>query len=175
MSELKKFLNNVPVNVESLIRSWGISLEEVNFPNPETLGKIAKQPDGSYKISIKKDDYPNRKRFTMAHEFAHFYLHNKKIGVDGIDDFIEKDNRSVMYRSTNANVARDDEVEANKFAASLLMPEDLVVQYAKERGAFNNDGQIDQGALQEIATAFQVSKTVMEIRINGLKDKISTN
>lgn len=166
----QEYIDSVPVNIEAIIRSFDIELDK-NSNLPEgVLGEISKESD-RYKISIKKTDHYYRKRFTMAHELGHFVLHKDKIG-NGIDDSSEN------YRPVRRidNVAGElEEKEANNFAANILMPEDLVVQYAKERGVFVGNEDEKDAALQEIATAFQVSKTAMRIRIEGLKQKILTN
>jgi Zn-dependent peptidase ImmA (M78 family) len=166
----RDYIDSIPVNIEAIIKSFDIELDKnANFPDDKVLGEISREGD-NYKISIKKTDHYYRKRFTMAHELGHFMLHKNKIG-DGIDD--SENYRPV--RRTNTGAGELEEKEANNFAANILMPEDLVVEYAKDRGIFNNNNEIDQEALKEIATAFQVSKAAMEIRINGLKQKILTN
>lgn len=165
----KNYIASIPVNIEAMIRSFDIELDK-NSNLPEgVLGEISKDGD-RYKISIKKTDHYYRKRFTMAHELGHFVLHKDKIG-NGIDD---SENYRTLRR-TNSAVGVLEEKEANSFAANILMPEDLVVQYAKERGVFVGNDNEQEEALQEIATAFQVSKAAMEIRINGLKQKILNN
>lgn len=165
MSEIKQYLSNAPVNVEAIIRCWGIELDK-NADLPEGVaGEIRKKEDGGYKISVNKKDHYYRQRFTMAHELGHFMYHAQKMGDVGTSD-------SVRYRSLdNSNIGDQEEIEANKFGASILMPEDLVIKYAVEKKLINGD-QVNQDALKEIATAFQVSKVAMEIRINGLKQKI---
>lgn len=165
----KNYIASIPVNIEAMIRSFDIELDK-NSNLPEgVLGEISKDGD-RYKISIKKTDHYYRKRFTMAHELGHFVLHKDKIG-NGIDD---SENYRALRR-TNSAVGALEEKEANSFAANILMPEDLVVQYAKERGVFVGNDNEQEEALQEIATAFQVSKAAMQIRINDLKHKIKTN
>jgi Zn-dependent peptidase ImmA (M78 family) len=161
--------SSIPVNIEAMFKSFDIELDKNSELPDGVLGEISKEGD-RYKVSIRKTDHYYRKRFTMAHELGHFVLHKDKIG-NGIDD----SDKYRKFRRTNNAVGEPEEREANNFAANILMPEDLVVEYAKDRGVFDKDGQIDQDALQEIATAFQVSKAAMEIRIGGLKQKILTN
>jgi len=165
----QEYIDSVPVNIEAIIRSFDIELDK-NSSLPEgVLGEISKEGD-RYKISIKKTDHYYRKRFTMAHELGHFVLHKDKIG-NGIDD--SENYRPVRRIDTVAGEL--EESEANNFAANILMPEDLVIRYAKERGVLDGNAKEKDEALQEIATAFQVSKAAMKIRINGLKQKILTN
>jgi len=93
----------------------------------------------------------------MAHELAHYLLHFHLIG-DGIDD-------DSAYRSTakgnyyNRKIGTIEETEANRLAAQLLMPADLVKRKWANRGA---------ATLQEFAKMFQVSAEAMRIRLSGL-------
>lgn len=160
------FTANIPVNIEGLIRSYDIELDK-NADLPAGIhGQIERDASGQYKISIQKNDHYYRKRFTMAHELGHFLYHKEQIG-NGVND-----NR--MYRSTNGRRIPDElEIEANKYAAAVLMPDDSVLEYARDRGVLSiQDGTIVEDALKELAIAFQVSTEAMTYKINKLKDKI---
>ncbi|RDD63201.1 ImmA/IrrE family metallo-endopeptidase [Ferruginivarius sediminum] len=91
----------------------------------------------------------------MAHELGHFLYHAHLIS-DGVDD-----NRA--YRSApegrfyNRSIGKAEETEANRFAAGLLMPRDLVLAEWEKTGS-----------LSEVAKRFQVSKQAMRIRLEGL-------
>jgi len=103
-------------------------------------------------IYINPSDNPQRQRFTIAHEIGHIVLHQRtnhehhRVSDDMID--------------TELNIYSDDveEIEANRFAAMLLMP-DLAFKRAWSRF----DGQISQ-----IANYFNVSKLAASIRANNL-------
>lgn len=95
-----------------------------------------------------------RKRFTIAHELAHFILHSKDRPL-----FIDK-----MYRNSNSSTGEDyREVEANAFAAALLMPKKLI---EKELG--NNIQNITRAKQKSLASKFQVSEQAMNIRLINL-------
>ena len=166
MSEIRKYISEAPVNIEAIIRCWNIELDKRADLPEGVAGEIRKKDDGGYKISINKADHYYRQRFTMAHELGHFMYHTKKMGEVGISD-------SVKYRSlNNSNIGDQEEMEANKFGASILMPEELVIKYSKERGAVSEGSQLNQEVVKEIAKDFQVSYQAMEFRISGLRDKI---
>ena len=148
-----------PTNMERIIRAIGVQLDR-NASLAECIsGQTENIGDGKYKISTNKNDHYYRKRFTMAHELGHFLYHSHLIG-DGVDD-----NRA--YRNTqdgqfyNPLIGRREETEANKFAASILMPSELVEEERAEGG--------DVAAL---AKKFQVSRQAMEIRLDGLNRPI---
>src|SRR3546814_2493487 len=63
-----------------------------------------------------------RRRFSIAHEIAHFALHRNLIG-DGVTD-------DAMYRS---NLSSAVEVQANRMAADILMPWHLISE-ATDKG-----------------------------------------
>lgn len=65
----------------------------------------------------------SKKRFTLAHEFGHYELHRKYNKIFNCDenDLME------WYDKTD----KGKEVEANHFAAELLMPEELFYKYSR--------------------------------------------
>lgn len=67
-------------------------------------------------IGVNNDHHRNRQRFTIAHEIGHLLLHsNNSLYVDKIFP--------VKLRDQSSSEAVDiDEIEANAFAAELLMP-----------------------------------------------------
>lgn len=154
----------IPINVEGLIRFHGVELDKNADLPAEVLGQIEKKADGKYKISIQKNDHYFRKRFTMAHELGHFLLHKDKIGEQGLDD--SKAYRALYRRGIN--ITADEEIEANRYAALTLMPEDYVLYFMKEKGVIRNDGSLDEDVIKDIAATFQVSPKAMEIRIKNL-------
>ena len=73
--------------------------------------------NGRYIIFYNQDDYAPRVRFSILHEFAHYLLGHK------FGKYNENDEQYVRQ-----------EIEANYFAAQLLMPEQ-VLNELKKRGA----------------------------------------
>jgi Zn-dependent peptidase ImmA (M78 family) len=156
IEKIKTFQSTAPVNVEALIESFGIDLQRKAPLHPQIAGEIQRLGENRYRISANQDDHYYRRRFTMAHELGHFLLHRDLIGK-GIDD-----NRA--YRSTdigafhNRNVTAQHESEANRFAANLLMPKNLVERYYQELG----------GNLSSLSNKFQVSSEAMAYRLQTL-------
>ncbi len=162
VEKIQGFLASAPVNVEGIIRLFNIELDRNADLHDAILGEIRKKEDGRYKISVQKKDHYYRKRFTMAHELGHFLLHGNLIG-EGVDD-------NVAYRSVpegnfyNPKITPREETEANQFAASVLMPEMLLlprIQGVTE--AFTPD------FVNTLAREFQVSQQAMRIRIDSLR------
>ncbi len=138
-----KHTKNYPVNLNGILRDFGISLIEKEL-NSDISGKIYIENN---KFSIMVNDYHsnNRKRFTIAHELGHYLLHYDEILKAAIVD-------NSLYRSDRLSTRID--VEANRFAAKLLMPMDLIEKIKQEK---NN--------LNYISSELQVSREALCIRL----------
>lgn len=137
-----------PVDISALATDLGLSVYESRSLPSGISGKISRKPDGRYAITVNARDAYRRRRFTIAHECAHFLLHRAKIGTGVLDD--------VMYRSEQ--LTSQDEFDANNKAADLLMPRHLVEKYRKQ-------GLVSPAALADI---FKVSEAAMAVRLRYL-------
>lgn len=143
-----------PVNIEGIIRALGLELDKKAELDPEISGQIERVGD-KYKISANVTDGYFRKRFTMAHELGHYIYHSDLLG-EGADD--DRKYRSVPDgKFYNTAIKKREETEANRFAASLLMPANLI----RQEWARNPD----VGVMVE---KFKVSEPAMLIRLRGL-------
>ena len=104
-----------------------------------------------YYVAISSKDSENRKRFTLAHELWHYFLHNKELQSEPI---IET-NLSYLFRTTEKGT--ELEREANAFAAEYLMPE------AQVRKAYEQYKYISL-----LASYFNVSELAMAFRLENL-------
>jgi len=140
------------IDVKEIAESFGIKVVEHEFSD-EMSGVFIRKGDDLF-IGVNKSHSNTRKRFTIAHEIGHFLLHS--------EDVIHHDNINlespsvVLYRSENNNGG--GEVEANAFAAELLMPEILV------------DACIESGvsSIDDLADEFDVSPDAMRYRLINL-------
>jgi Zn-dependent peptidase ImmA (M78 family) len=136
-----------PMSVIKLANNLGIRVYEAAWPD-NISGKIQKDTEkggaSGFAIFVNKDHPETRKRFTIAHEIAHYVLHENDIG-DGIFD-------DALYRSGLTN---RQEAEANGLAADILMPwKYLGPELTK------NSADIDI-----LANKFGVSSQAMSIRM----------
>jgi Zn-dependent peptidase ImmA (M78 family) len=98
-----------------------------------------------------------RQRFTIAHEVAHLALHEDALYVDGL---VRRDQRSSLAFDPQ-------EIEANAFAAELLMPRHHVLHELHER--VPEGGIADpQKLVRQLAKRFDVSEQAMEFRLVNL-------
>ena len=146
---LKRFRSSAPVDVTALAESLGLQVWEDDTLAANVSGKIFKDSGcasaSGFSISVKSSDAYVRRRFTVAHEIGHFLLHRDKIGSSLTDDG--------LYRS---NLSTLEEIEANRLAADILMPGELVRDYVRKYGNENTS---------LLASIFKVSESAMIIRL----------
>jgi Zn-dependent peptidase ImmA (M78 family) len=148
---IKQAQSRKPVNVDLVAAYLGVDIHYAFLEN-DIAGELESLGDGKYKININATDPTTRRRFTIAHELGHLIFHRSLIN-NGLDD-----NRA--YRSTNSgryhntNIGPKQETEANKFAASLLMPESLL-----------DRDRISPNEIGEQARELGVSKHALSIRL----------
>jgi Zn-dependent peptidase ImmA (M78 family) len=146
----KNLSGQFPIPLEALAKSIGYDTVFFNGADPdsEKIRDVSGAVDHTKKkIYINRADPLVRQRFTLAHEIGHAYLH----AGDGenVIDF-----RRDMDGEVNVK-----EVEANRFAADLLMPR---LQFAKIY-------VVAFGKVRDIARYFTVSEDAVKIRIRQLR------
>ena len=144
-----------PIDVEGLAKALGLTVHYAHLP--DGLSGMLAPADKSYVITVNASDPATRQRFTIAHEIGHFLFHEILIG-DGLDDDrAYRSTQSGRYRNTAIGPA--EETEANKFAASTLMPHEVVekmVEKMKPEG---------RNHPRDLARLFGVSEHAMSIRL----------
>jgi Zn-dependent peptidase ImmA (M78 family) len=91
---------------------------------------------------------------------GHFELHMSTIGAD-----VHVDKR-FLARDENSSTGFDKkEIEANLFAAELLVPRQMLLDELRGRTV---DVEMDDELLDELAKTFGVSKQMMAIRVGKL-------
>jgi len=153
----KHGINSYPVDVHRLARLEGVEVDRSDF-GEEISGLLVK--DGARAvIGVNGRDVPARQRFTIAHELGHFLLHDsRELFVDR--DFV------VHFRNETSSTGYDAlEVEANQFAAELLMPAEKVRELFSKQ-PFQID---DKRALKKLAAAFGVSPMAIAVRLSTLE------
>ncbi|NQU99186.1 MAG: ImmA/IrrE family metallo-endopeptidase [Parcubacteria group bacterium] len=114
--------------------------------------------DSIFYIFVNKNKVKTRQYFTMAHELGHYFLHKEIIRKEKaiIDEENSLDGNTMLYRLDDYERSRI-ETEANNFAASLIMPKELVIEAWKE---IKN--------VTRCAEIFSVSASAMAIRLERL-------
>lgn len=138
------FMGSPPVDVAACARAVGLPIYAIDLPKGVS-GMIKQTSADSFECFVDRSEPSVRQRFTAAHELGHFVLHRNQIGT-GLQD---------NYLLRAEGMSNSQEAEANRFAADLLMPRDLISD-AISSGVTDVDG---------LAKLFKVSTIAMSIRL----------
>lgn len=135
-----------PLDVKALLSALGIRLLSVPMSD-DVSGMLSLADNGKdWVVKVNALHHPNRQRFTIAHEIAHFSRHRfQQIEFKDLN----------FFRNGESNPM---EVEANRFASELLMPE----------SAFRDKVKVLSGSIEEIAQYFKVSTLAVRVRAKNL-------
>jgi Zn-dependent peptidase ImmA (M78 family) len=158
---LKKHdISDAPVSVDMIARSEGLPIVESAFAG-DVSGALLRK-DGVAGIVVNAQQHPNRKRFTIAHELAHFLLdHTDTDHVDWQFTILRRDESS-----SDASDVR--EIEANAFAANLLMPKDFLRRDLDQYRNFRGELELDDACKQALAKRYRVSEIALTYRLVNL-------
>lgn len=147
---------NLPVDVKAIAEAYNITVR--TEPLEDAVSGLLVVKDGHSTIGINELHPASRQRFTIAHELGHFLLHRTVSNV-----FI--DAAPVFFRDeASSEGSLRQEIEANAFAAELLMPE----QFLRQRLAHQPLDAFDEGAMRDLAAEFGVSLQALTIRLTRL-------
>lgn len=137
----------IPVDVVKIATEIGIDIFETELKK-EISGAIRyDSTNRSFSILLNKKNSPKRKRFTIAHELGHYFLHKSILQNDEI-------HIDILYRK---NVNDYEEKKVDYFAGALLMNEMLLRKIYKQTDS-----------ITELSEIFDVSDSAMTVRLNVL-------
>jgi Zn-dependent peptidase ImmA (M78 family) len=150
--EVQEVLDDVtrsaPVDVAAAAQRLGVKIFAAKLAE-KVSGVLVRDPSygtaSGFVIFVDEDEPAVRQRFTAAHELGHFVLHKEAVGHKNEDNY--------LLRSDG--MSNRQEAEANRFAAALLMPFDLVEDAMKSGITTPKD----------LAKHFKVSEIAMSIRL----------
>jgi Zn-dependent peptidase ImmA (M78 family) len=150
-----------PIDVTYIAKALNIELRIRDFA--EDLSGFAYQKNGEKVIGVNAREGRLRQRFTIAHELGHIFL-------DPRDDLNVDKNFALKYRNGVSSQGVDlKEMEANYFAAELLMPEDHLKEdinaYNKQYGGVDFE---DDELVKLLAGKYEVSMHAMSVRLASL-------
>lgn len=144
------------VPIERVAKNFGI---EIRAGDLDEVSGVLMRNSNVLMIGVNSKQSVQRQRFTVAHELGHYILH------EGISSHLDLDFR-VNFRSPESSQATDvEEIEANYFAASILMPKSFLdMDNAVE--ALDSDSKVES-----LAKRYKVSRHAMSLRLVNLYEK----
>lgn len=130
------------VKLYDITKKLGVKI--IMVPDLGWYGQIQVTNQSAAIIWVKKEDTIERKRFTIAHELGHLFLH---------------DVCRVEYYRDKTFSGTPEETQANQFAANLLMPQWMIEEYMC--GTTNDD-------IKQLSSAFRVSEIAMGFQLKNI-------
>lgn len=155
-SEAKKIVTEYgfPINLEKLAAQN--NLEIVRKDMREDISGIFQPAETGGVIFINSSHAETRQKFSLAHEIAHYRLKH----CDGLH--VDK-----IYRNNDSSKAIDPkEIEANNFAAELLMP--ALIMEQKFQDCIKSGNTNLDSVSKKLSEIFGVSNQAIRIRLESL-------
>lgn len=149
---IARFQRAAPVKVISLAHALGLKVYTTKSLEPDVSGVIKRDQrkggESGFAIFVNGNHVETRRRFTIAHEIAHFILHENLIGDGIVED--------ALLRA--GGLSNSIERQANSLAANILMPWDLIESARDENIT----------SIEDLSALFNVSRDAMSYRILGV-------
>jgi len=148
-----------PIPVEKLAQTLGVELRYEPFEHKgEQVSGMLFRDKGRSVIGVNSNESPTRQRFTIAHEIGHLQLHKDSVHFDTPAE--------VFLRNHLSSKSVDPkEIQANSFAAELLMPAKFVrTEFNQERRSALSDEEV----VEKLSDKFMVSSQAMTFRLANL-------
>jgi Zn-dependent peptidase ImmA (M78 family) len=160
LADLK--VSAIPIDVRLVAKALDMKIVEAPI-GPGVSGMLVTN-DTAALVCVNKKDGKARQRFSIAHEIAHHYL--KHQFEPGEHVHVDRGN-FISWRGPRAAEGVDvKEIEANQFAAALLMPSKAVRAAVKTTCS---NGPVLDWHVAALARRFDVSEQAMTIRLTHLK------
>lgn len=142
---------SLPIDVDGLAQEIGLTVQRMVLPFGTDGMLVRDVPYESFKAVLDANAPIHRARFTLAHEIGH-YIHTYQNFPEGeVGGILEKRD------GLSSTGTETEEIWANQFAATLLMPSGIVAELW-------GDGL----SVEEMADLFNVSQESMTYRIKNL-------
>jgi Zn-dependent peptidase ImmA (M78 family) len=155
-----KKIDGPPVDPIKVAKTIGLHVMSDDL-GPDVSGLLIREGDRVL-IAVERSDPPNRRNFTIAHEIGHHVLGHQF--ESGTHVHVDKGNYISQRGPKSSKGVDPKEVEANQFAAALLMPSPLVRAEVQRcsRPLLDSD-------VSALANRFKVSEQAMTIRLTALR------
>lgn len=148
---------SIPVDMDKVAEHLGLVI--VERPLEEEFSGFLAVKEKTVVINARHSYV--RRRFTTAHEIGHYALHRRM--HENTEVFID---HTVYFRKNNLDdVDHQIELEANGFAAGLLMPRVCIEEYLQKTPSVDLSRS---SGIKILADEFEVSRSAMEYRLQNL-------
>ena len=138
----------LPIDLNRIAGHFGLKIKQGKFQDPEIEGALDRSIGT---VFLSEEDTFEEKNFTLAHEIGHYKLHEELerdiFTMHQLNDLLERQGKD----------QRED--QADQFAASLMMPKELVMLLWD---ATSKD-------IESVAKIFGVPTVVANFRLKALK------
>lgn len=162
------FNNVIPVDIEKLVETIGFRIVPIFSENNFKGCLFLKTMEIGVKLAFFDENKENIYRFTIAHELAHYIMHNRIYSIfngSSINEWID-------FYFNNTHIITRAEIQADIFASFILMPSLLlnedVKKYEEMFKSYDNDIKKDR-IEYEISKKYKVSKKTAQIRLENLR------
>lgn len=157
------YKNDFPFKIVEFINELEIIATIAEMP-AYVFGAIRKE-NNKFKIYV-NDLYPStRLRFILAHELCHYFFHKEYLNSNNeIITFTKQAQCRPLFRKDIPEIEpkiREMDIEANKFAADLLMPEEKFIEIWNK-----------ETAPEQVSKFFGVSVEAAKIRASAVLGEI---
>lgn len=148
-----------PIDVEQAATNLGIQMIQKPLKG-DVSGFLFIDKSGPI-LGVNSRHGSPRQRFTVAHEIGHFLLHVPK---DTPASFIDKEILILNRDSRSQQGIVAEEIEANFFAAEILMPAEILYREVTT----SSTGVASAEWCKQLARKFNVSDDAMRFRLSNL-------
>lgn len=156
-------IQSAPVDPFVVAESLGADVQP-EFAEPEISGALYRDADRPV-IGVNAKHHPNRQHFTIAHECGHLVLHDQPVYVDRAytSDRSDRSTPAFLRNAVSSEAIDPVEIEANRFAACLLMPKSFLLQDLRKMRL-----PLAADAVDSLARSYEVSTQAMTYRLTNL-------
>ena len=161
---MKNQVNKPPIDVEDIARKLNIIVVRRPYTAKNQLAAMLIREAGKVIIALNGDHDKQKQRFSIAHEIGHYMLHPvEKLVVDR--EF------AVNFRDSKSSIGKHiQEIEANRFASNLLIPEKFLINDLR---SYLMEDNVDKNKIsRKLSKKYVVSPLTMNIRINSLLEEL---
>jgi Zn-dependent peptidase ImmA (M78 family) len=155
-----------PIDVERIAAGLNISVVYEPLAS-DTSAVLIREPDGSQHIGVNALHSATRRRFSVAHELGHARLHFRGQTTRETEAVFDRPLEMMFRDGTASEGSNRLEIDANAFAAALLMPADMIKSELRRVLQDTPEIRIDS-ATDTLAHQFGVSAQAMRFRLVNL-------